>query len=64
MIGVSLCSLAFNCWPDGIPGKVGQDSAAAKYAAATEANQFSIESEKPYAEVLTPTPKLISRRTS
>ncbi|KAL8885361.1 MAG: hypothetical protein Q9215_006782 [Flavoplaca cf. flavocitrina] len=32
-------------------GKVGQDSAAAKYAAATEANQFSIESEKPYAEL-------------
>lgn len=32
-------------------GKVGKDSAAAKYAAATETNQFSIENEKPYAEV-------------
>ncbi|KAL8889917.1 MAG: hypothetical protein Q9192_005948 [Flavoplaca navasiana] len=32
-------------------GKVGKESAAAKYAAATEANQFSIESEKPYAEL-------------
>ncbi|KAL8686531.1 MAG: hypothetical protein Q9218_007042, partial [Villophora microphyllina] len=32
-------------------GKVGQDSAAAKYATATESNQFSIESEKPYAEL-------------
>lgn len=33
-------------------GKVGQQSAAAKYAAATAASDFSIEAEKPYAEVL------------
>lgn len=33
------------------PGKVGQQSAAAKYAAATAASDFSIEAEKPYAEV-------------
>lgn len=32
-------------------GKVGKESAAAKYAAATETNKFSIEDEKPYAEV-------------
>ncbi|KAL8992153.1 MAG: hypothetical protein Q9169_007326 [Polycauliona sp. 2 TL-2023] len=32
-------------------GKVGKASAAAKYAAATESNQFSIENEKPYAEL-------------
>ncbi|KAL8906083.1 MAG: hypothetical protein Q9171_006421 [Xanthocarpia ochracea] len=32
-------------------GKVGKESAAAKYAAATESNQFSIENEKPYAEL-------------
>ncbi|KAI9036343.1 mannose-6-phosphate isomerase pmi1 [Aspergillus affinis] len=32
-------------------GKVGNDSAAAKYAATTAAPDFSIESEKPYAEL-------------
>ncbi|KAL8645272.1 MAG: hypothetical protein Q9210_006801 [Variospora velana] len=32
-------------------GKVGHESAAAKYAAATETGDFSIESEKPYAEL-------------
>ncbi|KAL9600180.1 MAG: hypothetical protein Q9219_003323 [cf. Caloplaca sp. 3 TL-2023] len=32
-------------------GKVGRDSAAAKYAAATESNKFSIQNEKPYAEL-------------
>ncbi|KAL4950674.1 mannose-6-phosphate isomerase [Aspergillus filifer] len=32
-------------------GKVGHDSAAAKYAAMTAAADFSIESEKPYAEL-------------
>ncbi|PWY77517.1 mannose-6-phosphate isomerase, class I [Aspergillus heteromorphus CBS 117.55] len=32
-------------------GKVGQDSAAAKYAATTAASDFSIEAEKPYAEL-------------
>ncbi|KAL8677828.1 MAG: hypothetical protein Q9186_005773 [Xanthomendoza sp. 1 TL-2023] len=32
-------------------GKVGKDSAAAKYAAATESSKFSIENEKPYAEL-------------
>lgn len=32
-------------------GKVGHESAAAKYAAATESSNLSIESEKPYAEV-------------
>ncbi|KAI4240850.1 MAG: hypothetical protein LQ352_007549 [Teloschistes flavicans] len=32
-------------------GKVGKDSAAAKYAAATETSKFSIENEKPYAEL-------------
>ncbi|KAL8802158.1 MAG: hypothetical protein Q9182_004024, partial [Xanthomendoza sp. 2 TL-2023] len=31
--------------------KVGKDSAAAKYAAATESSKFSIENEKPYAEL-------------
>lgn len=32
-------------------GKVGAESAAAKYAAATSSSGFSIENEKPYAEV-------------
>ena len=32
-------------------GKVGQESAAAKYAATTAAPDFAIEAEKPYAEV-------------
>lgn len=32
-------------------GKIGQESAAARYAATTAAPDFSIESEKPYAEV-------------
>ncbi|KAL2006641.1 hypothetical protein VTN00DRAFT_9309 [Thermoascus crustaceus] len=32
-------------------GKVGQESAAAKYAAATAAPEFSIEADKPYAEL-------------
>lgn len=32
-------------------GKVGSDSAAAKFAAATPADDFSIQEEKPYAEV-------------
>lgn len=32
-------------------GKVGSDSAAARYAAATPADNFAIQSDKPYAEV-------------
>jgi len=32
-------------------GKVGKDSAAAKFAAATPADGFSIKEDKPYAEV-------------
>ena len=32
-------------------GKVGKDSAAAKFAAATPADNFSIQEDKPYAEV-------------
>jgi mannose-6-phosphate isomerase len=32
-------------------GKVGKDSAAAKFAAATPADDFSIKEDKPYAEV-------------
>jgi mannose-6-phosphate isomerase len=32
-------------------GKVGKDSAAAKYAAATPSDEFSIAEDKPYAEV-------------
>ena len=32
-------------------GKVGKESAAAKYGAATPSDDFSIEEEKPYAEV-------------
>ena len=32
-------------------GKVGSESAAAKFAAATLSNELSIESEKPYAEL-------------
>ncbi|OCL13677.1 mannose-6-phosphate isomerase [Glonium stellatum] len=32
-------------------GKVGKDSAAAKFAAATPSNDFSIQEEKPYAEL-------------
>ena len=35
-----------------IVGKIGKESAAAKFAAATPANDFSIQEEKPYAEVL------------
>jgi mannose-6-phosphate isomerase len=33
-------------------GKVGKDSAAAKFAAATPVNDFSIQENKPYAEVM------------
>jgi len=32
-------------------GKIGKTSAAAKYAAATEANKFEIKDDKPYAEL-------------
>ena len=32
-------------------GKAGRESAAAKFAAATAPSDFSIEEEKPYAEV-------------
>ncbi|PVH86772.1 mannose-6-phosphate isomerase [Cadophora sp. DSE1049] len=32
-------------------GKIGKDSAAAKFAAATPANDFSIQEDKPYAEL-------------
>jgi hypothetical protein len=32
-------------------GKKGNDSAAAKYAAATPSDGFSIQEDKPYAEV-------------
>lgn len=32
-------------------GKIGSDSAAAKFAAATPSDNLTIESEKPYAEV-------------
>lgn len=35
-------------------GKVGKDSAAAKFAAATPADDFSIQEDKPYAEVHSP----------
>lgn len=43
-------------------GKVGKESAAAKYAAATESAKFSIENEKPYAELWMGThPSLPSR---
>lgn len=33
-------------------GKVGQESAAARYAATTAAPDFAIEADKPYAEVI------------
>ena len=36
---------------DSDAGKKGKDSAAAKYAAATPPDGFSIEQDKPYAEV-------------
>ena len=32
-------------------GKVGKESAAARFAAATAVNGFSVEDQKPYAEV-------------
>lgn len=32
-------------------GKVGDDSAAARFAATTPAEGFSVQSDKPYAEV-------------
>lgn len=32
-------------------GKIGQESAAARFAATTASSDFLIESEKPYAEV-------------
>jgi hypothetical protein len=32
-------------------GKIGSESAAAKFAAATPSDQFSIQQDKPYAEV-------------
>lgn len=34
-----------------LKGKIGKDSAAAKYAAATPSDTFSIQEDKPYAEV-------------
>lgn len=43
-------------------GKVGKESAAVKFAAATQSDDFKIEDEKPYAEVslaLEPTRRLI-----
>lgn len=43
-------------------GKVGKDSAAAKFAAATPAEDFSIQSDKPYAEVHIFTYALSNRR--
>ncbi|KAI4139092.1 MAG: hypothetical protein LQ341_004362 [Variospora aurantia] len=51
MIGVRPIAFFTNPTIDKIAGKVGHDSAAAKYAAATETGDFSIESEKPYAEL-------------
>jgi hypothetical protein len=40
-----------------VQGKKGKDSAAAKYAAATPPDGFSVQEEKPYAEVsVAPTP--------
>lgn len=35
-------------------GKIGSESAAAKFAAATPSDDLTIESEKPYAEVRFP----------
>lgn len=32
-------------------GKIGQDSAAARYAAATPRDGFTVQEDKPYAEV-------------
>jgi hypothetical protein len=37
---------------EALPGKVGKDSAAAKFHAATASDDFSIQEDKPYAEVL------------
>jgi hypothetical protein len=34
-----------------IPGKVGEESAAARFAAATPSTDFSIQNDRPYAEV-------------
>jgi mannose-6-phosphate isomerase len=50
MIGVCLIPYASHC-AKYAKGKVGSASAAAKYAAATPAEGFSISEEKPYAEV-------------
>ncbi|KAL8723873.1 MAG: hypothetical protein Q9181_007114 [Wetmoreana brouardii] len=51
MTGVSFAAVYPITGLNGVIGKVGKDSAAAKYAAATESNQLSIENEKPYAEL-------------
>ena len=41
------------------PGKVGKDSAAARFAAATPSDDFSVQDDRPYAEAR----PLFSRRT-
>jgi len=41
----------FNLDAEVVPGKIGKSSAAAKYAAATPSGDFSVQEEKPYAEV-------------
>lgn len=64
MNGVGSWLLAFQFWLNGPLGKVGKESAAAKYAAATESNQFSIENERPYAEVFNPLRETFSRLAS
>ena len=61
MTGVGQWSFISEFWLKDRLGKVGKESAAAKYAAATESNQFSIENEKPYAEVSNLIPKLFAQ---
>jgi mannose-6-phosphate isomerase len=42
-------------------GKVGSESAAAKFAAATPSDNLSIQSDKPYAEVRPPSISPVER---
>jgi mannose-6-phosphate isomerase len=50
MIGVRVPSHSENR-PERVTGKKGRDSAAAKYALASPPEGFSIQEDKPYAEV-------------
>jgi len=55
-VRLALCIALYHACTKQPKGKVGSASAAAKYAAATPAEGFSISEAKPYAEVRPPLP--------